>query len=192
MKSRLPFLLIVAFAVCVGAQKPAGKEARMHRIKTKRLVLRPFAATDWRDFQALGIDWKAAPGPAFDKWPTSAEAAKGSVVHMSTRGNYFAMSLRDSGKVVGLLAINGMDAKKQLDLGHVILSTYQDNDHDQEALKAMIQHCFDVRGALSIITNNAPDHAAQIAPLKALGFTNTNPEHKGELVIAKAQWEQRQ
>jgi len=164
----------------------------MRRIETERLVLRPFRADDWKDFQALGIDWKAAPGPAFDKWGTSAEAAKESVTHMSTRDNYVAMCLCGSDKVVGLLAINGMDAKKKLDLGHVILSSYQDNDHDREALEAMIQHCFDAQGGLSIITNNAPEHAAQVAPLKALGFTNVNPENKGELVITKAQWERRQ
>ena len=178
--------------VAVVPKQPAAREGgKMLRIETKRLVLRPFAADDWQDFRELALDWEAAPGPAFDKWRTSEAACKGSVQHMSTRGNYFAMCLRESGKVVGLLAINGIDENRQLDLGHVILSKYQDNDHDREALEALIQHCFDERGAVSVITRNAPDHAAQLAPLKSLGFTNKNPENRGELVIAKDAWEQR-
>jgi RimJ/RimL family protein N-acetyltransferase len=109
------------------------KEAHMQRVETTRLVLRPFAADDWGDFQELSLDWKAAPGPAFDKWRTSDEACQESVQYMSTRDNYFAMYLRESGKLVGLLGINGIDEEKQADLGHVILSHYQDDDHDREA-----------------------------------------------------------
>ena len=165
--------------------------APMPRIETRRLVLRPFTADDWRDFQELAVDWAAAPGPAFDKWRTSEAACRESVEYMSTRDRWFAMCLRDTGKVVGLLGINHITEDKQADVGHVILSKYQDNDLDKEALQAVIQYCFDSRGAQSIITNNAADHAAQLAPLKSLGFVNTNPKNPGELVINRAQWEQR-
>ena len=161
----------------------------MPSIETTRLVLRQFKATDWQDFQELSIDWKASPGPAFDKWPTSEEAARKSVEHMSTRDNYLARCLRESGKVVGLLAINGIDKQKRLDLGHVILSTYQDNDHDREALQALIQHSMDQHGVRSVITHNDPDHAEQLAPLKSLGLASRNPENKGELVITREEWQ---
>ncbi|MFA6108461.1 MAG: GNAT family protein [Candidatus Latescibacterota bacterium] len=163
----------------------------MDRIETKRFVLRRFIAEDWRDFQELGIDWQAAPGPAFDKWPTSEEASKSSVEYMSTSDNYFAMCVRGSGKVVGLLAINGIDDEQRLDLGHVILSRYQDNDQDKEAIEALLQHGFDTQGVRLVITHNASDHAAQFAPLKSLGFTNRNPRDAGEWVITREDWEER-
>jgi RimJ/RimL family protein N-acetyltransferase len=162
----------------------------MKSIETKRLLLRPFTADDWQDLQQVAIDWKAAPGPAFDKFPTEDEACRSFAQHLASRDNYLAMCLRASGKVVGLLAINGTDEEKQADLGHVILSKYQDDDHDREALQAMVQHCFDVKGIGSIITHNAPEHAAQVAPLKSLGFINTNPDDPGEFTLSKAQWEQ--
>lgn len=162
----------------------------MQRIETKRLVLRSFTADDWRNFQELAVDWRKAPGPAFDKWETSIEACQKSVQHMSVMDNYFAACLKESGKIIGLLAINEIDKAKQADLGHVILSKYQDNDHDREALQAIVQHCFNVRGALSITTHNAPEHEAQVDPLKWLGFTNTNPDNPGELTLSKEQWEQ--
>ena len=164
----------------------------MQRIETRRLLLRPFTADDWRDFQELSLDWRAAPGLAFDKWPTSEDSSKKSVEYMSTRDKFFAMCLRESGKVVGLLVINGIDNEKRLNLGHVILSRYQDNDHDREAIEAFIQHCFDAEGVLSVITNNASDHAAQLAPLVSLGFINRNVKEKGERVITKEEWDRRQ
>jgi len=147
-------VLALAAAVVAGAeqkdpklnQPPSAKEGgTMLRIETKRLILRPFTAADWRDFHELSVDWAVAPGPAFDKWPTSEEACKGSVKYMSTSDKYLAMCLRESGKVVGLLAINDIEAEGQLDVGHVILSKYQDNDHDREALQALIKHCFDTK-----------------------------------------------
>jgi RimJ/RimL family protein N-acetyltransferase len=163
----------------------------MHRIETKRLVLRSFTADDWRDFQELAVDWKTAPGPTFDKWEISIKACQKSVQRMSTVDNYFAVCLKKPGKIIGLLAINEIDEAKQADLGHVILSKYQDNDHDREALLTIVQHCLNVRGALSIITHNAPEHEAQIAPLRSLGFTNTNPDNPGELTLSKEQWDER-
>ena len=167
------------------------KGTTMLRLETRRFVLRPFTAADWQDFQVLGRDWAAAPGPAFDKWPTTDAACQAAVKHMATSDQYLALCRRDSGQVVGLLALNGMDAAKRLDLGHVILAKYQDGDHDREALQAVIQHCFDRAGAAAVITRNAPDHAAQLAPLKALGFTNQNAMAPGELVLSREAWAQR-
>ena len=161
----------------------------MQSIETERLLLRPFTADDWQDLQQVAIDWKAAPGPSFDKWPTEDGACRKFAEYLASRDNYLAMCLRASGKVVGLLAINGIDQEKQADLGHVILSKCQDDDHDREALQAIVQHCFDVSGVKSIITHNASEHAAQIAPLRSLGFVNTNPDNPGELTLSGADWE---
>lgn len=170
---------------------PDGAYTMMHKIETQRLILQPFAPTHWQDFQILAKDWKAAPGPDFDKWQTTDESCQESVAYLATKDNYFAMCLRESGQLIGLLAINQINAQHQADLGHVILSQYQTNDLDREALSALFQYCFDARGALSIITHNAPDHTAQLAPLKSLGFINTNPTDPGELILTKAQWTNR-
>jgi beta-lactamase regulating signal transducer with metallopeptidase domain/RimJ/RimL family protein N-acetyltransferase len=177
-------------AAAVGQSTAEGEGSHMRRIETARLVLRPFTPDDWRDFHELAVDWQAQPGPEFDKWGTSEEAARGSVQEMSTTDQYLAVCLRESGKVVGLLAINGVDEQKRLDLGHVILSKHQDNDLDREALQALIQHCFDTMDITSVMTHNDPN-AEQIGPLLSLGFTNRNPNDRGELVITREEWDQR-
>jgi hypothetical protein len=92
--------------------------------------------------------------------------------------------------VVGLLAVNGIEADGRLDLGHVILSTYQDDDHDREAIQALVGYCFATTGVPAVVTHNA-DHAPQLAPLRSLGFTNRDPKDKGELLMTREEWEQR-
>jgi hypothetical protein len=67
-------------------------------------------------------------------------------------------------------------------------SKYQDNDLDREALQALVQHCFDCLGVPAVITHNA-DHEPQLAPLRALGFTNKDPKERGTLVITEEEWE---
>lgn len=161
--------------------------------ETKRLVIRRFTPEDWSDLQELGKDWSKSPAPEWDKWPISDEASKGSVNYMSTTDKYFAVCLRDTNNVIGLLALNDQTdeerAKKQLDLGHVIHSRYQDKDHDREALEAMIDYVFKSKGMLSIVTHNPSDFPEQLAPLKSLGFKPR--KDKGELGITKEEWVQR-
>jgi RimJ/RimL family protein N-acetyltransferase len=141
-------------------------------LSTKRLVLRGFAADDWEDVHDLAIDWSKAPGPAFDKWPTTEEAASGLTEHFSASPKYYAVCLMENGKVVGLLALNGYETEGRFDLGHVIHSDYQDNDIDREALQAIVDHIFRTEDATAVVTHNDPTHREQLAPLVASGFTN--------------------
>lgn len=164
----------------------------MKYLETKRFILRPFTAEDWSDLQELAVDWRSAPGPDFDKWGTTEEFSRGFAKHLSAQDKFFALCLRDTKKVIGLLGLNGIDKNKQLDLGHVIHSKYQDNDHDKEALEAIINYIFETKGASSVVTRNASTHTEQLAPLKSLGFKNINRDEKGELVITKVDWQQKQ
>ena len=162
----------------------------MKTIETQRFTLRAFTLEDWPDVHELAVDWNQAPGPAFDKWPATEAENKGFTGYLAKEDKYFAVTLREANKVIGLLALNGFDANGQLDLGHVILSRYQDNDHDREVLGAMVDHIFGNEAVFSIVTRNAPEHAAQLTPLKALGFKVVNAEEPGELVMTREEWEQ--
>ncbi len=158
-------------------------------LSTRRLVLRGFTPDDWEDIHELAVDWSKAPGPEFDKWPTTEEAAKGLTEHFSNTPKFFAMCLQKNKKVVGLLALNGCETEGRFDLGHVIHSEYQDNDIDREALQAMVDHIFRTDDPVSIVTHNEPTHQEQLAPLVALGFTGAGESEQGTLVLASAEWE---
>ncbi len=160
-------------------------------LSTDRLVLRGFAPDDWQDVHELAVDWSKAPGPGFDKWPTTEEAARDLTRHFSSSHKYFAMCIKETGKVVGLVALNGYEAGGRFDMGHVIHSDYQDNNIDREALQAMVNHIFQTESPAAIITHNDPTHREQIAPLVALSFSAAEGAEQGTLVLGKAEWESR-
>ncbi len=159
----------------------------MERRETRRLILRGFRSQDWPEVQALAIDWKSAPGPEFDKLPTTETECRQFTDHLSGNDRYYAVCLRGEDKVIGLLALNGYDEQKRLDLGHIILSSYQDNDHDREALAAIVAVIFGDASVSTIVTHNA-DHPPQLAALRSLGFRDGSTE-TGELVLGRAEWE---
>lgn len=159
----------------------------MQPVETKRLVLRQFETNDWPDVLELAIDWQLAPGPAFDKLPTSEREVQQLTDYLAQNERYFAPVLRATGKVIGLLALNGLDENEQFDLGHIIHSSYQDNEVDREAIAAIVDYLFQEKGVSTIVTHNA-DHAPQLAPLRSLGFQPGNLE-TGELVLTREGWE---
>lgn len=169
---------------------PTAAEAIVRRLETRRLVIRPFTPGDWAGFQELAKDYNASKGGKYEgKWGESEEKCKGAVEHMSRQDKYFAVCLRDAEQLIGLLALNGMDADKQLDLGHIIHTTYQDNDHDREALVAMIRYVFGEKGALSIVARWRPEWSEQFSVFRSLGGEFTS-DKKGEMVLTRETWAQ--
>jgi [ribosomal protein S5]-alanine N-acetyltransferase len=161
----------------------------MDALVTLRLVLRAFEQDDWQDIQELAADWKAAPGPVFDKWPTDEEGAKGLAGHFGGHADrFYAVYLYSANKVIGLLALDSIEEDGVMDLGHVVLSQYQDNDIDREALKCIVDQIFHDDGVKAIVTRNA-HHTPQQAPLRSLGFTSFSGGGDGELRISRKEWE---
>jgi RimJ/RimL family protein N-acetyltransferase len=159
----------------------------MVQLETERLILRGFRSKDWPEVLELAIDWKSAPGPDFDKLPTTEVECIKFTDYLTSSGKHYAMCLRKDDKVIGLLALNGLDEEKRFDLGHIIHSKYQDNDHDREALAAVIALIFKTYGMFTISTHNA-NCSRQLAPLRSLGFKDGDVE-KGELTLNKAEWD---
>ena len=158
----------------------------MNITDSKRLVLRDFNKDDFSDLIALSINWKSAPGPEFDKWPTNKDDCKGFLEYLSTHTinesqklgdkehHFCAIYLKEKDKVIGLLAINPSNdnhlANKMVDLGHVIHSDFQDNDIDREAIEMMVEYIFKKITDVEIITTGNFPNEEQIRPLKKLGF----------------------
>ena len=195
MKRTTAVLLVLTIGLLVGCREQQMTEQKgrdpMVLLEAERTIVRRFVEEDWPAVHKLAVDWRKAPGPEFDKWPTSDDAAKGMAGHFAGNDSFQALCLRDGEKVIGLLALNGLDGEGRFDLGHVILSEYQDNDIDREALSAMVEFIFRNKDVETIVTNNASTHVEQVAPLKTLGFRSVNKDDPGIMVITKAEWEQR-
>lgn len=159
-------------------------------IETARLLIRPFFKDDWAGVQALALDKESSKGAKYDAtWPTTENECKALTAYFAKSDQYYAVVLPNDQQIIGLLAFNSIE-NKQLDLGHVIHTQYQDNDHDREALAAIIEYAFKSKDISSVITRNAPEWIAQIKPLKSLGLKSVDGK-PGELAISKAEWEAR-
>lgn len=158
-------------------------------LETTRLIIRPFRSEDWRDVQRLAQDWKTAPGPEFDKWPTDEVGVIGLTdIFVKQTDMYFAVFPKKAARVIGLMALNGHDGRNELDLGHVILSDHQDNDIDREVLGLMVDDIFENSEVAGIVAHNA-DHAAKLAPLIAVGFVLRDQDQPSILVLSRERWQ---
>jgi RimJ/RimL family protein N-acetyltransferase len=159
----------------------------METLKSDRLVMRKLEPGDFNDFWELSKNWKEAPGPDFDKFPVDEEGCKGFFEYsLKNSENTLFIYLPTEQKIVGLIALNGMNENGQMDMGHVVHSNYQNDDIDREALSLLVDYVFKTTDSKAIITNNDPDKK-QNAPLYSLGFVDRN-ENGGQLVMEKNNW----
>lgn len=78
----------------------------MVRLETERLIIRGFTSEDWRQLQALAIDYRASDAARFEPpWPTSDEEVQGMAAWFAQGDDYLAVCLKETGRLVGLIAI---------------------------------------------------------------------------------------
>jgi len=161
----------------------------MLRIETERLIIRHFTPADWKAVQALAIDKETHKRDPHDPpWPISDDEYKGFAEYLAKMTDkFFAVCLKRGQTLFGLLAFNGIDTNKQLELGYQMHLKYQDNEHDKEALESIIDFAFEHKDILSIKTRTNSEWTEQLAPLKSFGFTPIKDD-PGNLGITKAVW----
>jgi hypothetical protein len=75
-------------------------------IETDRLAIRNFGPDDWQDLQEVAVQYRASKWAKYeDPWPTSTEEVKGMVEWFAQGDGYLAVSLKATGKLIGLIAI---------------------------------------------------------------------------------------
>lgn len=70
-------------------------------METKRRILRSFTEADWQNLHEISIDCNQAPGPDFDRWPTTEDECRDFARYLAEHNNYYAMCLRATRRVVG-------------------------------------------------------------------------------------------
>ena len=164
----------------------------MSEIKTKRLIIRPFTPDDWKGIQALAIDKETYKRDPYDHiWPTSDGECKEMADYLAgMTDKFFAVCLKEDGKLIGLIAFNSIDETRTLDLGHLFHTDYLSGDIMFEALRRMVQYAFDELEVDRIGAYNVAEWTEQIVPLKSLGFTPIEGD-PGHLGITKEDWVKR-
>lgn len=111
----------------------------MEQITTDRLILRPFRETDHDDLyeflsQLEDNEFEGYPGITY-------ESCKQHLDYRVSSGDFIAVALKDTGKVIGNIYYGSRDFEAR-ELGYIINQHYQRKGYALEALSAVIRAAF--------------------------------------------------
>lgn len=175
-------------------------------IITERLVIRRFERSDWEDLFEYLSDEEVVKFEPYHVF--SEEQAKEESIRRSERKDFFAVCLKETGKVIGNLYLG----KSELDtweLGYVFNRNYQGKGYATESAKALMDKMFKEEKARRIIAmcnpKNEPSwHLMERLHMRREGFLLQNVYFKTndlgepiwldtyEYAILKTEWEQLQ
>ncbi len=142
--------------------------------ETERLIIRNFQFDDWKEIQGLANNKESSKFAKYDHaWPTSDDGCKKMVEFLSGTDSYWAVCLKEDGRLIGFIAFNQIDENRTLDFGHLFHTDYMSEEFTIEALQRMVQYAFDELEIDHIVTYNAADWKGQIEPLHKLGMRKT-------------------
>jgi RimJ/RimL family protein N-acetyltransferase len=145
-------------------------------IHTRRLVIRPFIASDVDGLHARRNDPEVA---TWQNWtlPYPFERAQGlveSVLTMDGPANeewwMGAIALADSGTVIGDLAVNLTWDSRCSEIGYTLAREHWGNGYAVEAGEAIVEYLFETVGVTRITGMLHPENIASAMVLERLGF----------------------
>jgi len=142
--------------------------------ETESLIIRNFRLDDWKGIQALAKNKESSKAAQYDHtWPTSDNGCKGMAEFLSDSDSFWAVCLKEDGKLIGLIAFNRIDENRTLDFGHLCHADHMSEETTTEAIQRMVQYVFDELEVDRVVTHNAADWEGQIEPLRRLGMRKT-------------------
>jgi len=139
-------------------------------IETARLLVRKFRAEDGDDlfeFLSLPEIYAFEPGKPIDR-ATAGEVA----AERATTGNFFAVELKETGKMVGHLYFQRLNPTKFLtwELGYIFNPAYHRRGYCSESARALVGYGFSVLGAHRVVANCDPRNEASWRTLERIGL----------------------
>jgi len=156
--------------------------------ETDRLAIRNFSPDDWQQLQELAVAYRASEAAQYEEpWPTSTEEVKGMAGWFAGGDDYLAVCLRETGTLIGLVAINRRDDAegKVHNLGYVFHPGYHGQGYATEACRAAMAYLFDELATDGILTGTHPDNEPSVRLLERLGLKQVS---HGEYAISREEW----
>ena len=150
----------------------------MQIIETERLILRP-----WRESDA-GALFKYASDPDVGPragWPPhrSVEESLELIRTVFSGEGMWAVELKETGEAIGCVgylpasASNLEIGEDQCEVGYWIAKTYWDKGICTEAMRAVVDYCFNVKGFSVLWGDYFPENPASGRVMEKCGFTDT-------------------
>lgn len=149
----------------------------MNPLETARLTIRNYRPDDWQQLQEMAVAYQATEAAQYDHpWPTSEEEVKGMANWFASGDDYLAVCLKDTGRLIGLLAIKQREneEKRVHGLGYVFHPVYQGQGYGTEACQAAVAYLFDELGADQIVSSTAAANGPSRRLLGRLGFVEVS------------------
>lgn len=136
-------------------------------LETERLILRRFRAGDWKDLHEYLSDPEVVQYEPYCVF--SLEESKSEAIRRARDGEFWAVCLRDGGKLIGNLYL-GKQEYGTYELGYVFNKKYQGQGFVTESAGALLDHAFSCLRARRIIALCNPDNAKSWRVLERLGM----------------------
>jgi len=145
-------------------------------IETSRLVLRRFSMDD---LPALVVYRSEPQVSRYQSWDTYSEALGAGMITdlqdlepgVPGRGFQFALELKESASLVGDIYLQvDPHEPQQAVIGYTLALPFQGRGLASEAVRAVLNYCFDRLGSHRVIALTLAENLASIALLERLGF----------------------
>jgi [ribosomal protein S5]-alanine N-acetyltransferase len=146
-----------------------GKErVKMELFKSERLIIRRFTAEDWKDLYEYLSDEEVVRYEPYGVF--TEEACKEAAANRSKQDFFWAVCLKENGKLIGNIYFNQQMQKEinTWEIGYVFNSKYQGQGYATEACEVFLRHGFEELKAHRIAAMCNPENSASWRLLERL------------------------
>ena len=136
-------------------------------IETQRLLIRPFDPADWEDLHEYLSDGQVVRYEPYGVF--TVDESRQEAVRRSSDPAFWAVCLKDSGKLIGNLYLAGQPFDAW-ELGYVFNARYQGKGYATEAAACLMDHVFGRLGARRVTAMCNPLNTASWRLLERLGM----------------------
>jgi ribosomal-protein-alanine N-acetyltransferase len=145
----------------------------MVTLETDRLLIRNFRRDDWRDLQAMIVQYQSSEVGQYDHpWPVSDDEIQGVTEWFASGDRFLAVCLKAPEVFIGFISLNReeQDGEVEYHLGYVFNSDYGRRGYATEGCRAVIDYAFDVLSVESVVSNTAAANDRSCRLLRRLGM----------------------
>ena len=154
------------------------RESAEERIETGRLILRPWRESDAESLFRYACDPDVGPRAG---WPPhkDIEESRRVIRDIFTNDRTWAVTLRETDEAIGCMGyyIHGESniaiGENDAEIGYWIAKPYWNRGLATEALRAMVDYCFNVKGFLTLWSDFFIDNPASGRVMEKCGFKDT-------------------
>ncbi len=148
--------------------KKRGKEgAAMEQINTKRLILRPFEESDWKDVYQYLSDEEVVFYEPYEVF--TVKEAKACVLERAKDPSFYAVCLKEENKVIGNLYFH-KEEFETYELGYVFNKAYWSKGYAYESVHALLAYAFDEKNVRRVTALCNPLNTRSWRLLERLGM----------------------